>query len=147
MSNILLDKYPFPLKTGEWDDLRFPVTTLRINPANTNPDFNYTEVGYNFNDNQDGVLYCIAQLPHAWKEGSEIHPHIHWLQTHSGTPNWVLSYRIEPNGGSPTEWDDLTIIGDISATKIRRLISANDPSWKRLVANGTEDLIKGLLGE
>ncbi|NCT18642.1 MAG: hypothetical protein COZ75_05975 [Flavobacteriaceae bacterium CG_4_8_14_3_um_filter_34_10] len=34
------------------------------------------------------------QLPHNWKEGSTIHPHIHWVPRNSGTGNvqWNLDY-------------------------------------------------------
>jgi hypothetical protein len=35
-----------------------------------------------------------AQLPHSYKEGTDIHPHIHWCRTtnNAGTVIWRLDY-------------------------------------------------------
>jgi len=42
------------------------------------------------------------QLKHAWKAGSIIRPHIHWEQTLSGVPNWLMKYRWQIQGGAKT---------------------------------------------
>jgi hypothetical protein len=41
-----------------------------------------------------------VQMPHAWKEGTDIHPHLHWMKTTNGTGNvvWRLEYRWVPIG-------------------------------------------------
>ncbi|NEW79052.1 MAG: hypothetical protein GZ086_06415 [Gelidibacter sp.] len=39
-------------------------------------------------------LYFVMQMPHAWKEGTTIHPHIHWVaqNTGAGIVGWGLEY-------------------------------------------------------
>ena len=45
------------------------------------------------------------QLSHKWKIGSAIHPHIHWVQAASKTPNWLIQYRWQILGGAKvTAW-------------------------------------------
>ena len=46
------------------------------------------------------VVAGIAQMPHGWKTGSEIRPHVHWspVDASAGNVAWRLSYQIA-NGG------------------------------------------------
>ena len=61
-----------------WTDLRIPFTQTRQG-ANTKPDFDTTNVGFLFPQNDTSeILYFIAQMPHSWKFETTIYPHIHW---------------------------------------------------------------------
>ena len=95
-------KGPLFLQEGMWDDLRFPATLLRQG-ATTKPDFDPTNMGLLFpqNDNTE-IAYIIAQLPHAWKQGTNLHPHLHFTQTGATLPTFKIDYRWYENGGDPT---------------------------------------------
>jgi hypothetical protein len=86
-----------------WDDLRFPATQIKFNPVTVKPDFDYTELGYLFPQNDaTEQLFVIAQFPHSRKNGSDIYPHIHYVQDESDEPVWKIDYRWYKNGGDPT---------------------------------------------
>jgi len=82
-----------------WDDLRFPASNVRISATKTP-----TWVSYrggqvlSFSSSADNTVYFLAQLPHSWKEGSEIRAHIHYAVTGNGpfAPSdqvkWDLTY-------------------------------------------------------
>lgn len=78
-----------------YDDLRFPATQLRVNPATSLPNFDYTEIGFLFDDGSTETLYIIAQMPHSWKEESTIYPHVHWMptSTNTGSVLWRMEYK------------------------------------------------------
>jgi len=85
-----------------WDDLRFPATTLKRG-ATSKPDFDYTNIGLLFpQDTATEIVYAIAQLPHAWKIGSDLYPHVHYEQDEEEEPVFKLDYRWYESGGDPT---------------------------------------------
>jgi hypothetical protein len=59
------------------------------------------------------VIGGVAQMPHEWLQGSQIHPHIHWAKSTSaaGGVVWQLRYSIaDPGGtfGTYSEWVSCT---------------------------------------
>ena len=85
-----------------WDDLRVPVTATNIGTAN-NPNFSQVLTNgagsqgvytYLFDASAEEELLFNVQLPHAWKEGTDIEPHVHWFPTSAdtGTVRWGLEY-------------------------------------------------------
>lgn len=91
-----------------WDDLKFPFSKTKRGVTDK-PDFDYTNVGLLFpqNDNTEKT-YAIAQLPHAWKEGTIIHPHIHYIQDEAEIPVFKLDYRIYNNGDTVPDFTTLS---------------------------------------
>lgn len=87
------------LDTVVWNDLRTPVTAIKL--GSTNPPswvaFQSSEV-LSFSDQAiegDEELVAFAvQLPHNYKEGTNITPHIHWAaaDTSAGNVIWKFSY-------------------------------------------------------
>ena len=63
--------------------------------ANSKPDFDYTNMGLIFpaNDNTH-IAYFICQLPHLYKEGTPIYPHVHWAQTSTFAATFLMDYRV-----------------------------------------------------
>jgi hypothetical protein len=62
--------------------------------ANLKPDFDFTEVGALFPQNDTSeILYIIAQLPHSYKEGSTVYPHVHYRQTSALVPIFKIDYK------------------------------------------------------
>ena len=88
-----------------WEDLRVPVSTVVVNPANSKPDWvafvgNTRALGFD-NTASEWVSFS-AQLPHNYLQGSDIEAHLHWSATDgsAGGVRWVLDYTWA-NIGSP----------------------------------------------
>ncbi len=91
-SFVVLDTY--------WDDLRFPASAINPPGQASDPDFDTTNGGWLFDDNSTELVFLMAQMPHAWKEGTALRPHIHWQKTTSASGNvlWRLEYKKAPIG-------------------------------------------------
>jgi len=92
-----------------WDDLFFPFTTGEISGSGY-PAYDTDSMYYNFVLDTTGVTKCIKyfeiQLPHKWREGSIIYPHVHYKhQTGIGTPKFKAKYKWFTIGGTTdTGW-------------------------------------------
>ena len=96
--------------TESWDDLRFPASGLNP-PGPVNAPVTNSQTGLlGFEDSKTNITAGIAQLPHSWVQGSEVRPHVHWVQPAAGNVMWRLEYRLMPayNGPFPSEWVTLT---------------------------------------
>ena len=95
-----------PIFGSAWDDLRVPVTSVR-RLGTTDPDWvqfkdnGAASVGV-FALNFDGggtrdeeVMFSV-QMSHGWREGSALHPHVHWSPTDAtaGNVRWALEYTV-----------------------------------------------------
>lgn len=83
-----------------WEDLRFPSQGISILGFATDPDPEATSGLLLFDSASTETLWGVAQLPHAWKEGTTIKPHVHWAKTTSaaGDVYWQLEYETVANG-------------------------------------------------
>ena len=85
-----------------WDDLRFPATRIRQG-ATQKPDFDTTNLGLLFPQNDtDEIAYIIAQMPHQWKQETNLSPHVHFVQDEAEEPVFKIDYRWYKNGSDPT---------------------------------------------
>jgi hypothetical protein len=118
------------LQGESWDDLRFPVQNLRVNPSTSKPDFDFATGVYLFDAAATESVVCIAQLPHAWLEGSILRPHVHWYKTTAAAGNvyWQLSYKWAPIGAvidaTPTVLFNATAAVSDANTANRHAITA-----------------------
>ncbi len=95
-----------------WDDLMvFPDATTKF--GSKVPEYvkfkdngsSSQGVGLNmFSDSNEEELYFTVQIPHSYKIGTDLHPHVHWT-TATVAPNgsnvvWGLEYTIQPIGGT-----------------------------------------------
>jgi len=88
-----------------WDDLLQPATSGKKGP-NDKPDFDYTDLVALFPQNDaTEALYYNIQLPHYWKEGSTIYPHVHFLQNQNISPTFKMYYRWIQLGETPPSWN------------------------------------------
>lgn len=91
-----------PRTDGAWDDLRFPAQAINVAGPSGAPTWDTTNIGLAFSATLDNDIQCIAQMPHAWREGTSVRPHIHWEAGTGFTPGqavvWALSYRWRNNG-------------------------------------------------
>lgn len=111
ISNYTTNLQPIVLSNNAtvWNDLQVPLVTAKLG-ATSKPDFDYTNIGYLFPQNDaTEKLYIIAQLPHTYKEGSNICAHLHWDMNATQIPVWKLNYTWYNNGQNGTRtWTTLT---------------------------------------
>lgn len=84
--------------TYYWDDLRFPATSFNPPGAVSDPDYDATNGLLLFDSGTTEVIFAAVQMPHSWREGSTIVPHLHWQKTTSaaGDVLWRLEYKMSP---------------------------------------------------
>jgi len=80
-----------------FDDILMPFEQGKSG-VNNIPAFNSDSIYYTFTTDTTGVnacaIYMTIQLPHSYKEGSTIYPHIHYKhETAVGTPNFKVKYK------------------------------------------------------
>lgn len=92
-----------------WDDLSIPLTAGRQG-INSKPDFDYTEIGLLFPQNDtDEKAYASRQMSHSKKLDSDIKLHIHYVQTIAAQPTFKVNYRFYNNGSAvPGSWTTIS---------------------------------------
>jgi hypothetical protein len=96
---------------GGWEDLRFPATGINPPGAVSDPDRNSVNGLLEFDAASTEVIVMQAQLPHSWKLGTDLKPHVHWRKTTSAAGNvlWTLQYKWNPvNEVEDAEWTTLS---------------------------------------
>lgn len=97
------------LGEDRWEDLRFPATGISIGGFTSAP-ASQTDTGLLLFD-AAGIetVGILAQLPHAWKEGSDLKPHIHWAKTSdaAGDVVWTYRYKWIDYDGVASAWSSL----------------------------------------
>lgn len=83
-----------------WEDLRFPASAVNPPGQVSDPDFDTTNGTWLFAASGTEVIFLIAQLPHSYREGTSLKPHVHWYKTTSASGNvmWQLDYKKFPIG-------------------------------------------------
>lgn len=81
-----------------WDDKSFPATFTKRG-ANDKPDFDFTNVGLLFPQNDPSEkVYGNDQMLHAKKLGTALRLHVHFVQDSASLPIFKLDYRYHNNG-------------------------------------------------
>jgi len=110
-----------------YDDLKIPMNATNRGTSNMPEWLLFRNNGsqgvwlWSFSSNLEEELYFVVQLPHGWKEGSDIYPHVHWTTKvgQSGNVKWALEYtwsNIGDNFGAPTIISSSTITVGNSGT-------------------------------
>lgn len=111
MSGNLAASLWHTLQGDAWDDLRFPASG--INPAGQVDapavDTSTYPGTLLFVNTSTRLLAGVAQMPHAWVEGSAVRPHVHWSKTTSASGGvvWEFCYAIADVGetfGAYSAW-------------------------------------------
>ncbi len=115
-----------------WDDMRFPFIGRNIDTTSGRLDYDYAEMGVNFQSNARYAVTeqvsCICQMHHDYKLESQIHPHLHWFQNANNIPNWLLVYRKYRNGDAvPSTWVEAVSTPVVSYTSGTILQISNFP--------------------
>jgi len=93
----ITDSQALELAVPVEEDLRFPAGIILVTGASNTPDWE-TFIGNTqilaFSSSTMEQAFLSAQLPHSWKEGTNIEPHFHWSPstTDTGNVTWCLEY-------------------------------------------------------
>lgn len=87
-----------------YEDVIGNIFTARIESPSSNIVLNIDNASLTFQNDCTSADYIVisCQNPHKWEMGSSIYPHIHWEQSTSAIPNWVLGYRWQIGGRQKT---------------------------------------------
>jgi hypothetical protein len=89
----------------DWTDLRFPVQGINPIGAASDPTMVTSLSGLtstlSFSGANQNIIAGVAQMPHEWKRGSAIKPHIHWTKPTGSADavGWEFYYRMVGNPG------------------------------------------------
>ncbi len=111
----------------------------------------YTFTFQNVTTNNEQEVFFSVQLPHNWREGSPIYPHVHWApQTtgQNGAVVWGLEYTwVNYNETTPIAFPNSVIMTATSAS-----INGTSDADKHLITplgtltpNGNQDKISSIL--
>lgn len=98
--NVVDSKLQSPLLVEGWEDLRFPAQGINPAGAADAPSVDNVLTDYPgtllFSGSADNIIAGIAQMPHSWKRGTAIRPHIHWSKPvgSASATTWVMYYRV-----------------------------------------------------
>lgn len=109
-----------PHEAIAWDDLRVPASATTLVAGTGTPATPTVNAGsriaFNFIEGNTDYVWFTAQLPHGYKEGTDIVPHVHWFPVVAGTSGqevrWSLSYSWTNVG------DTFPVVSTIHATTI-----------------------------
>mgnify|MGYP003434166003 CR=1 FL=1 len=115
----ILDRYYLSaVEYRYWDDLRIEPTAR--NSGTKAPAFALWKGGIYLYDFDNAVLasekeiFFTVQMPHGWREGSTVEPHVHWINKSAGTAGHVVRWGLEysmTNIGSVFPASTTTIYG------------------------------------
>jgi hypothetical protein len=96
-----------------WKDILVPFTRDKQGQS-SKPDFDFTDLGLLFpQNNENEEVYLILQVNHDYALGTNLHPHIHYIQDEAGIPKFELTYRWQDNGDTVGGWT--TIESNVAA--------------------------------
>lgn len=113
-----------------WDDLRVSANTVSFLGLGSYPDwetFTYDLQGLAFSSSADEEVHFSVQMPHGWKEGSTIYPHVHWAPSTaaSGGVTWVLEYTWANINGTFGSSSTMTFDDSTDSTALKHHIAVN----------------------
>ena len=85
-----------------FDDVQSPAVDLLQTGSGVSKNLTENTVEYTTNSNLSDYMLTSIQLPHSWKIGSTVFPHLHWEQTTSSVPNLLIQYRWQRQGQAKT---------------------------------------------
>jgi hypothetical protein len=93
-----------------WDDLLMPLVQGKQGQTDK-PAWDATNLGYLFPQNDaTQIIYLNCQIPHRWKVGSVIYPHVHFDQSVNATPVFKIDYKWSSIGAAvPAGWTTYTM--------------------------------------
>lgn len=83
-----------------WDDLKYPAQGIDPPVAASDPTRDTNDGMLLFSATQPNIIAGGALMPHGWKLGSMIEPHIHWTPTDNtaGDVVWLFQWSVAAIG-------------------------------------------------
>lgn len=84
-----------------WDEILQTLVGLNLYTVAGRVDYNFSELTVDFATNArypEEPIGMVSQMMHSRKAGSDIRPHVHWIQTSDANPNILIEYRWYNNG-------------------------------------------------
>jgi hypothetical protein len=86
------------LSNTVWGDIQVPLTQGKQGVIDK-PAFDYDYVAYKFIKDSTEIVVGSAEIPHNWKIGTNLHPHVHLLQTSAAdTAQFTLQWKWQSLG-------------------------------------------------
>lgn len=119
------------LSDTAWDDLRVTVNSVKVPTVNPPAwaDYKGSQV-LAFEDQavagNEEIVYFSVQMPHSWKEGTDISPHVHWLAEDdtAGNCRWKLTYSWANINGTFATETPIYVDGASGAAADKHVLSA-----------------------
>jgi len=102
---------------GTWDDLNFSATGINPTGAAGAATRDQDTGMLVFSGTADNVLVGQAQMPHRWREGSEVRPHVHLRFPTAAVANtrWKFEYDMaNVNGEFANDYGVYTVLGTVT---------------------------------
>lgn len=101
-----------------WTDLDRGALNLNLQGPASPPALNRTKLTLDFDDSSTETVYTIYQLPHSYKEGSNVRFHAHWSPETTDTGNvlWEAHYRWIPVLGAMGSFSTTTLAATANGT-------------------------------
>lgn len=118
-----------------FEDAQFPATAINPAGAPSPMTFDPDNISFLANASATQSIAIIAQMPHAWKIGSPIFPHIHWQPrtTNVGNAFWRLEYKWVNIGDVESgSWTTLDVLGSADGNVGKHLLTA----WSSISGTG-----------
>ena len=124
------------LQETVWDDLRTPSNSVKVQGSSGIPSYaQFADDGsgstgvytYMFEPTDLNQVFFTIQMPHTYKEGTDLVPHVHWApqSTNGGNCEWKMEYTIANIG---------TVFGDTAT--VTMLDAADGTINKHQVTTG-----------
>jgi hypothetical protein len=100
-----------------WADLNFSAAGINPPGAADSATRDTTTGMLVFSGTQDNVLAGTAQMPHGWKEGSQVNPHLHLRFPTAAVANtrWKFEYDMaNVNGDFMNDYGTYTTLGTVT---------------------------------
>jgi hypothetical protein len=128
----------FTLSTPVWDDLRFPSNAINPPGSVSAPTRNSTTALLEFSGNSDNIIAGIAQMPHSWLNGTDVHPHLHlrFPTANNLTSRWQFEYDLaDLTTDFTNSYGTYTLLGTVSA------VNPNNTHQEVLVSFGSLPMV------
>lgn len=120
----------FRLRDTQWDDLRVSVNSVKV-PAAKYPAWTAYRgsLVLAFDDQaveaNEEIVYFTVQLPHAWKEGTDLNAHVHWVAEDdtAGNVRWALTYSWANINGTFGAESELAVNGAAGAAADKHVLA------------------------
>lgn len=105
-----------------WEALGVDATAINPPGQGSDPDWDNTNGGWLFDASGTEILFIITTIPHAFKEGTNIIPHVHWQPTSTDTGHvlWRTEFKwTNITGTDAGSFDTVDLLDSAEGTSLK----------------------------